>query len=250
MIATDGRASIVRKGVDLQLDRSQENSERNYDALWCSLPLPEWLERETVFYGFACRDSLATMYPSPTGELRLGWMIPKGMSRNSEQFDIVDEVAKRVPTFVGEYLRAQKAEASDPSFFKVIFGRCSTWTAPGVLLLGDAAHPMNPTRAQGINLGLRDAIVAANHLIPALLRNAPPAELDAAADAVQREREPEIEAVQTLQLKASGPPSVFNKAWFQTLILPILQRLGLPQRMILRTDQLFRDGVCPVRLAV
>lgn len=250
VVATDGRASLVRKCAELQLDRSQEHSKRNYDAVWCSLPLPEWLEEETVFYGFACADSLATMYPSPTGELRLGWMIPKGASGNFQRLDMIAEVAKRVPAFVGEYLISRKAQASEPAFFKVLFGRCPSWTAPGILLLGDAAHPMNPTRAQGINLGLRDAIVAANRLVPVLQYDRPVEDVDAAAAAIQREREPEIIIAQKLQLKASGPPPVFDKAWFRSTILPLLQRLRIPQRMILRTDRPLRTGVCTVRLTV
>ncbi|MEY4808469.1 MAG: hypothetical protein RLZZ206_2858, partial [Cyanobacteriota bacterium] len=39
---------------------------------------------------------------------------------------------------------------------------------PGLLLLGDAAHPMSPLRAQGLNMALRDALVAAERLLPLL----------------------------------------------------------------------------------
>jgi hypothetical protein len=37
-----------------------------------------------------------------------------------------------------------------------------------LLLLGDAAHPMSPLRAQGLNMALRDALVAAELLLPVL----------------------------------------------------------------------------------
>lgn len=81
---------------------------------------------------------------------------------------MLEEVAKRVPASVRAPIQATTSQASRPVFFNVLFGRCHQGHKPGILLLGDAAHPMNPTRPQGINLDLRDAIVAANHLIPVL----------------------------------------------------------------------------------
>ena len=62
-------------------------------------------------------------------------------------------------------------------------GLCPQWQRPGLLLLGDAAHPMSPLRAQGINMALRDALVAARQLGPALLDGEPGA-IDVAAAAV------------------------------------------------------------------
>jgi hypothetical protein len=45
-------------------------------------------------------------------------------------------------------------------------GWAPVWHRPGLLLLGDAAHPMSPVRAQGINMALRDALVAGQLLGP------------------------------------------------------------------------------------
>ena len=82
------------------------------------------------------------------------------------------------------------------------FGRCPRWYAPGLLLLGDAVHPMSPIRAQGINMALRDVIVATKYLVFLLYERATDAAIDAAIDAVlpqiQAEREPEIIRAQPL----------------------------------------------------
>jgi 2-polyprenyl-6-methoxyphenol hydroxylase-like FAD-dependent oxidoreductase len=73
-------------------------------------------------------------------------------------------------------------------------GLAERWHQPGLLLLGDAAHPMSPVRAQGINMALRDSLVAAS-----LLSQAEPEELDRAAAAVEQQRLPEIQRMHSLQ---------------------------------------------------
>jgi 2-polyprenyl-6-methoxyphenol hydroxylase-like FAD-dependent oxidoreductase len=81
-------------------------------------------------------------------------------------------------------------------------GLAESWWKPGLLLLGDAAHPMSPVRAQGINMALRDAWVASQLLIPELQPTAQPLgqpKLDSALAAIEHARRGEIETLQTLQ---------------------------------------------------
>jgi 2-polyprenyl-6-methoxyphenol hydroxylase-like FAD-dependent oxidoreductase len=58
---------------------------------------------------------------------------------------------------------------------------------------------MSPIRAQGINMALRDAVVAANHLVPLLQQPTDLAAIDAILPRIQAEREPEIVEIQRLQ---------------------------------------------------
>jgi 2-polyprenyl-6-methoxyphenol hydroxylase-like FAD-dependent oxidoreductase len=75
-----------------------------------------------------------------------------------------------------------------------------SWHGPGILFLGDAAHTMSPSGGQGLNVAIRDAFVAANHLVPALQGSAP---LDAALlQRIQDERQPEVSAIQAGQTRA------------------------------------------------
>jgi 2-polyprenyl-6-methoxyphenol hydroxylase-like FAD-dependent oxidoreductase len=123
------------------------------------------------------------------------------------------------------------------------------WAAPGMLLIGDAAHTMSPVGAQGLNMAIRDAVVAANHLGPALRAGPDPAALDAAAEAVQAERENEITAIQKLQ---SIPPRVMLRdVWWTRLILRVLPRLARGQVRKARNEGVFGRfawGVSEVRL--
>src|SRR5262249_50680529 len=113
-----------------------------------------------------------------------------------------------------------------------------------------AAHPMSPLGGQGINLALRDVLVAANHLVPALRAGAEPAALDAAAEAVARERMPEIAQMQEhqdRQAKQFLSPGWLNRQAMR--VLPMLASTGLLKLMLYRRLHALQHGVAEVSLA-
>jgi hypothetical protein len=63
-----------------------------------------------------------------------------------------------------------------------------------------AAHKMSPVGAQGLNVAIRDAIVAANHLIRAHRAGQPFS--DTLLAGIEAERRPEIEHLQAFQARA------------------------------------------------
>lgn len=50
------------------------------------------------------------------------------------------------------------------SLLTVKVDRLETWSRPGLLMIGDAAHAMSPVGGVGINLAIQDAVAAANIL--------------------------------------------------------------------------------------
>jgi len=110
---------------------------------------------------------------------------------------------------------------------------------------------MSPVRAQGINMALRDAIVAANHLVPAIREGH---ELMAPLREIQREREREIIRLQHLQLReVRGQRWARERPWLARPLLalaPWLAKTGLVQRLWLRQQRELRFGVTEVQLRV
>ncbi len=251
VVGTDGRASLVRKRAELPLRLLNES----YDVLWFKLPLPEALQGINPIQIFASGADAALAYRSWDGRWQLAWMLPKGGWRSARGRDWLAECAALLPDPLRQHVLAHRDEVVGPSLLDVMVGRCPRWHAPGVLLLGDAAHPMSPIRAQGINMALRDAVVAANHLVPTLRTGG---DLDAALAAIQREREPEIAKAQTLQYReARGQRWARERPWLMKPLLALVPRLmrseamrGFIQKSWLRQQRPLRMGIADVQLRV
>jgi 2-polyprenyl-6-methoxyphenol hydroxylase-like FAD-dependent oxidoreductase len=111
---------------------------------------------------------------------------------------------------------------------------------------------MSPVGGQGINIALRDAIVAANKLVPVLSQSAlSVAGLSAALDAIEAERMPEVRQVQALQ--AQPPKVILSRAWWgepvRRVVGGLMSRPAVRHRAAARVSAFFY-GVTDVRLAV
>ena len=141
----------------------------NYDVSWFKLPVPEALrEGCSIAIAVAVGKHPVIYYTSWDGRLQYGLVTPKGNLGERRGKDWVRSAIEPAPLWLAEHVLDRRDESEGPTRLNVLVGRSQRWTVSGVLLLGDAAHRMSPVRAQGINLALRDAIVAANHLVPVL----------------------------------------------------------------------------------
>ena len=251
VIGTDGRGSLVRTRAGLQLELLPEQ----YDVLWFKMPAPEALREGCSFMiAVAAKQHPAICYTSWDGRIQYGLIMPKGGLKELREKDWVSESVRSAPRWLAEHVFARRGEIEGPTRLNVVVGRSRMWTVPGVLLLGDAAHPMSPVRAQGINLALRDAIVAANHLVPILKNGAQPGALDAACRAVQAEREPEIVRAQKLQNReAAGQGDARSGSWrfeFAKRGARLLGRYRWAQKAWLARQHDLRFGSTQVKLRV
>jgi 2-polyprenyl-6-methoxyphenol hydroxylase-like FAD-dependent oxidoreductase len=250
VVGADGRSSVVRRRAGLPESRDAIPM----DVVWFKLPLPEYARRERVLRAYLGHGHLLIAAPVPDGRLQVAWIIRKGSfgelrERGLEEWS--ETLAGHVSPDLAGHLHEHRREASDPFLLWTVADRVREWARPGLLVIGDAAHTMSPVGAQGLNIALRDAVVAANHLVPALEAGALPGALDAAARAVQAEREPEVSRIQRLQ--AQPPRVLFNPSPWARLAVRWLAPLAAAQIRRGRAGALFGSfafGTTEVRLRV
>jgi 2-polyprenyl-6-methoxyphenol hydroxylase-like FAD-dependent oxidoreductase len=248
VIGTDGRASVIRKRAGFHGERTPQA----FDVVWFKLPA-DGLDKGGVARVYPWPGHAVLVIPTYGDKLQIAWIIDKGTFGEIRRMGTegwVEEMTAYVSPDFAAHVRANRGSLSHPFLLDVICDRLTRWTVPGLLMLGDAAHPMSPVGGQGINIALRDAIVAANHLCPALLAEAGAERLDEAAHRVQVERMPEV--VQIQQLQQIGPRVLFRQSPLSRILLttPILSltRTRPIQALFLRSFGAFLNGAVPVRL--
>jgi 2-polyprenyl-6-methoxyphenol hydroxylase-like FAD-dependent oxidoreductase len=195
VIGADGRNSIVRQQAQLELVEDAQS----FDILWFKLPTSPAFQKENVFYSVLRGQNAFGVFQGSEGNLQVGWSFDRENPIDWQKVDWAEKLAAAAPDWLATHFREQKDLIDRPLLLSIVVGRCPQWHVPGLLLLGDAAHPMSPIRAQGINMALRDVIVATNHLVPVLEQPANLAAIDLALAHIQAEREPEIIEIQRLQ---------------------------------------------------
>jgi 2-polyprenyl-6-methoxyphenol hydroxylase-like FAD-dependent oxidoreductase len=242
VVACDGRFSAVRRAAGIEM-RAKSIP---FDRVWFSTPIPTGLSNRV--YVRITRNQLFGSFASRNNRMQIGWLIHKGeyaRLRTRPFGESVDRIVSHVPLQLSESVRQALRGWNDLSLFPVVSQTAERWSQPGMLLLGDAAHPMSPAGGQGINVAIYDAVVAAARLVPAIKDGT---SLEDVARSFEQERRPSIAATQRLQnvftsaLCALGPSAavkfatIFIRAgarvsWHPQFVTKALDRLlwGNPQ---------------------
>ena len=249
VIGTDGRASVARKRS--RLDRAR--SLQSFDVVWCKVPASEALRNEVRLY--IGDGHFAVVIPAPDARLQIGWVIEKGSfgelrRRGAEEW--LSQLCETVSPDLAAHVERHRGDLSHPFLLDVVSDQLEEWTAPGLLLLGDACHTMSPVGGQGLNIALRDALVAANHLAPLAAGDADPAALLAASRRIRDERLPEVRAIQRLQ--GVPPRFLFQRTAFSRFaiahLLPLLAKTGVLPLLFGAVAGRMLHGVRKVKLSV
>jgi 2-polyprenyl-6-methoxyphenol hydroxylase-like FAD-dependent oxidoreductase len=245
VVGFDGRFSAVRRSASIDLAAHRVD----FDIAWASVPRPAGEARyEAVVRG---RD---VCFWYPVGDsMRIGVLVRKG-GFNDIRAAGFETFKTRLRDAVSEPLSAPVKQAlqswGDVTLLPAVSQMASRWWRPGMLLLGDAAHPMSPVGAQGINVALQDAVVAARRLVPALT---PPRDdaIDAALHAIEAQRRPAVERIVRQQnilprlMWSLGPELALRLA--ALVVLPLARSRFRPA-FVRRAIDRFLWGDPPVRV--
>ena len=153
VVGADGAESFVRSAAGIEVVRKDYAQRALVSHVTTEKP-----HQETAWQRFLAEGPLAFL-PLADGRSSIVWT--NGVDRATHLLSLPDE------DFLAE-LDAASAGAlgrivacTSRCAFPLELKHAVRYTRPGVALIGDAAHAVHPLAGQGMNLGLRDAVVLA-----------------------------------------------------------------------------------------
>jgi 2-polyprenyl-6-methoxyphenol hydroxylase-like FAD-dependent oxidoreductase len=141
VVGADGRHAATRKHSGLP---ELSGPQQAYDILWLKVPYPDSYPDRTTMLMARVANGAGLAFPTADGLLQVGLVIPKGgfaalRARGAEEWTA--EIIGTFPSYLADHLRVHWEAVAGATLLNVVCGRLMEWTAPGLLLIGDAAHP-------------------------------------------------------------------------------------------------------------
>lgn len=221
VVGADGRYSKTRKAAGIEFTRDPAF---DIDVLWFKVRVPDGRltagERRDVRVH---RDggAPAIIYHSYPDLLQVGWTLPRGSYR-----ELAAQGAEHIKELMGDALpdyrdliEEQIGGLQDLTLLDAFSGRAESWSAAGLLLIGDAAHVHSPIGAQGINLAVQDAVLAHPLLVEAVRTG------DAGAAALSRfEARRAADIGRVVRLQAMQTRMMLGRGGLAARIRPVAMR--------------------------
>jgi 2-polyprenyl-6-methoxyphenol hydroxylase-like FAD-dependent oxidoreductase len=190
VLASDGRRSVLREAAELPL----RSFGAPMDVFWFRIPKRRAAENEST--GVIVPGRIMALIDR--GDYwQCAFVFAKGTAdevraRGIERFRAdVAEAARAIPLDVDAI-----AGWDDVKLLTVALDRLERWHAPGLLVIGDAAHAMSPIGGVGINVAVQDAVAAANILAGPMAAGM---DVDPLLPKVQARRLPAVRLIQGFQ---------------------------------------------------
>jgi 2-polyprenyl-6-methoxyphenol hydroxylase-like FAD-dependent oxidoreductase len=158
VVGCDGRASTVRAASGLVV----EDLGSPIDVLWFRLSKKDSDPGQVA--GHLGQDKMLVTIDR-TDYWQCAYVIDKGGMERVRASGL--EAFKAAVVDGAPYLSDRVHELKsfdDVKLLSVAVDRLTTWSKPGLLCIGDAAHAMSPIGGVGINLAIQDAVATANLL--------------------------------------------------------------------------------------
>jgi 2-polyprenyl-6-methoxyphenol hydroxylase-like FAD-dependent oxidoreductase len=191
VVGCDGRTSTVRSQSGLAV----QDFGSPIDVLWFSLSKKSG-DPEQVLGRLRAGTMIVTI--DRGGYWQCAYVIGKGgIARvRAEGLEAFKAAVAAGAHFLSDRVD-ELGSLDDIKLLSVSVDRLRTWSKPGLLCIGDAAHAMSPVGGVGINLAIQDAVATAN-LLAAKLRAGTMRDND--LDSVRRRRLFPVKVIQSMQI--------------------------------------------------
>lgn len=166
VIGADGRNSVVRERAGIE---TRTLTETPTYVVWFKLPLQDGDPEEGLVAREEDKETLF-MFRRPD-EWQVSLTLKKDVDYKAWKANGIEAMRASVIQMVPQFReRMEQIDWKDTSLLPVELKQAVVWYREGVLLIGDAAHVMSPLGGIGINVAIRDAVIAANILVEPILR--------------------------------------------------------------------------------
>ncbi|RVU85470.1 2-octaprenyl-3-methyl-6-methoxy-1,4-benzoquinol hydroxylase [Leucothrix sargassi] len=156
VVGADGPQSPVRELTGLSVQREDYGQK----GLVCVVKT-EKHHQYTAWQRFLAGGPLAFL-PLDNGYSSIVWSLPADLA---DRMLLLDESAfKQQLADAFEHKLGAVTEVSKRAAFPLVGSHAERYVMQGVALLGDAAHTIHPLAGQGVNLGIKDAVMLAEVL--------------------------------------------------------------------------------------